>query len=56
MDKYEEGDIVLYYKNECYTKAIIKKIHHDDTQPYYTIICNDIEIQTVKDRIIKVIL
>ena len=53
MDKYKEGDLVAYYKNECYTKAIIKKVHYDDIEPYYTIMCNGVEVQTVKNRIIK---
>jgi len=53
MDKYKEGDLVAYYKNECYIKAIIKKVHYDDIEPYYTILCNGVEIQTVKKRILK---
>lgn len=53
MDKFKEGDLVAYYKNECYTKAVIKKIHNDDIEPYYTILCNGVEVQTVKKRIIK---
>ena len=52
---YQEGEIVGYYKNKIYHKVKIIKIHYDDLEPYYTILFQGHEIQTVKNKIIKLL-
>jgi hypothetical protein len=50
---YEEGEIVLYYKNKIYKDAKIIKVHNDDIENYYTIEYDNKEIQTIEKYIKK---
>ena len=51
---FREGEIVAYRKNNNYYRIKIVKIHYDDIEPYYTILFNGKEIQTVGTRLIKI--
>lgn len=44
---FVKNQYVLYIKNNIKIKAIIKDIHYDDIEPYYTIIIKNKEIQTI---------
>ena len=51
---FDKGSIVLYSKTG--QKAIILSVHLDDIVPYYTIIINNREIQTVEKYLKKIAL
>jgi hypothetical protein len=46
------GDDVYYWSSDkVFEPAKIKAIHHDDITPYYTILLNGREKQTVAERL-----
>ncbi len=50
----KEGDFVWYKNKNNKQKSRIVKIHYDDIEPYYTILLNEHEKQTTKNRLFEI--
>ena len=48
---FNKGNIVVYSKTG--QKAIILNVHYDDVLPYYTIMTNNREVQTIEKYLKK---